>query len=78
MFEARLNALVASEEAEGKAPFAFEVDYGERAEHCWNGKPPPPRCCWHLGLLSPQSGQHARGATCSHASGLLFVLKSQQ
>ncbi len=39
MFEARLNALVASEEeqAEGKAPFAFEVDYGERAEHCWNG-----------------------------------------
>ena len=56
MFEARLNALVATEEAEGKAPFAFEVDYGERAEHCWNGK----------------------GATCSHASGLLFVLKSQQ
>ena len=38
MFEARLNALVAAEEAEGKAPFAFEVDYGERAEHCWNGK----------------------------------------
>ena len=38
MFEARLNALVASEEAEGKPPFAFEVDYGERAEHCWNGK----------------------------------------
>ena len=38
MFEARLNALVTSEEAEGKPPFAFEVDYGERAEHCWNGK----------------------------------------
>ena len=53
MFEARLNALVAAEEAEGKAPFAFEVDYGERAEHCWNGK--APRCCWHLGLPSPQS-----------------------
>ena len=50
MFEARLNALVASEEAEGKAPFAFEVDYGERAEHCWNGN--AHRCCWHLGLLS--------------------------
>ena len=56
MFEARLNALVASEEAEGKAPFAFEVDYGERAEHCWNGT----------------------AQRCSHASGLLFVPKSQQ
>ena len=76
MFEARLNALVASEEAEGKAPFAFEVDYGERAEHCWNGK--AQRCCWHLGLLSPQREQHSRGATCSHASTLLFVPKSQQ
>ena len=52
MFEARLNALVASEEAEGKAPFAFEVDYGERAEHCWNGK--APRCCWHLRCFLPK------------------------
>ena len=49
MFEARLNALVAAEEAEGKAPFAFEVDYGERAEHCWNGN--APRCCRHLGCF---------------------------
>ena len=54
MFEARLNALVASEEAEGKAPFAFEVDYGERAEHCWNGTA---QRCSHASvlLLSPRA-----------------------
>ena len=33
ILEARLNALAAAEE-EG---FSFEIDYGERAEHCWNG-----------------------------------------
>ena len=33
ILEARLNALAAAE-AEG---FSFEIDYGERAEHCWNG-----------------------------------------
>ena len=52
MFEARLNALVASEEAEGKAPFAFEVDYGERAEHCWNGI--AQRCSHASGCFGPQ------------------------
>ena len=52
MFEARLNALVASEEAEGKAPFAFEVDYGERAEHCWNGI--AQRCSHASGCFCPQ------------------------
>ena len=52
MFEARLNALVAAEEAEGKPPFAFEVDYGERAEHCWNGK--AQRVPMHLRCFCPR------------------------
>ena len=39
MLEARLNKLVAveAETTPKQPPFTFEVDYGERAEHCWNG-----------------------------------------
>ena len=32
----RLNGLAAAD-SEGEGPFTFEIDYGERAEHCWNG-----------------------------------------
>ena len=35
--KARLNKLVVDEADSVAKPFSFEVDYGERMEHCWNG-----------------------------------------
>ena len=39
ILEARLNALAAAV-TDDEEPFAFEIDYGERVEHCWNGEYP--------------------------------------
>ena len=41
ILEARLNALAAAV-ASDEEPFTFDIEYGERAEHCWNGTHPVP------------------------------------
>jgi hypothetical protein len=56
LLEARLKAKADAEAAAGSTPFAYEVDYGERAEHCWNGdqarQAPPRSLCSALYLVS--------------------------
>jgi hypothetical protein len=38
LLEERLRGLAEKDQQSGRLPhFCYEVDYGERAEHCWNG-----------------------------------------